>query len=108
MINGFIKIYGGSKYLVLLGPEKYDTIYNRIRYLISLITSVFSRYFAKVKVDSYDSLPIEKKIGFTRKVKRAKFNKRNNVFLRSLTHYTMCLSKNSKRSISQIMNGFLV
>ena len=23
-------------YLVLLGPEKYDAIYNRIRYLISL------------------------------------------------------------------------
>ena len=26
----------GARYLVLLGPEKYDAIYNRIRYLISL------------------------------------------------------------------------
>ena len=30
-IDGFIRIYDGSKYLVLLGPEKYDAIYNRIR-----------------------------------------------------------------------------
>ena len=35
-IDGFIRIYKGTKYLVLLGPEKYDAIYNRIRYLISL------------------------------------------------------------------------
>ena len=34
-IDGFIKIYDGSKYLVLLGPEKYDAIYGRIRYLRS-------------------------------------------------------------------------
>ena len=25
----------GTSYLVLFGPEKYDAIYNRIRYLIS-------------------------------------------------------------------------
>ena len=25
-IDGFIKIYGGTRYLTLLGPEKYDTI----------------------------------------------------------------------------------
>ena len=40
-----------------------DTIYNRIRYLISLkssITYIFSHYVTKIKVDSYDSLPIEK------------------------------------------------
>ena len=46
-----------------LGPEKYDAIYNRIRCLISLkrcIIDVFSHYYAKIKVDSYDSLPIKK------------------------------------------------
>ena len=40
-----------------------DTIYNRIRYLISLKSSIihiFSPYVTKIKVDSYDSLPIEK------------------------------------------------
>ena len=39
------------------------TIYNRIRYLISLkrsMTYIFSHYFAKIKVDSYDSWPTEK------------------------------------------------
>ena len=52
-----------TRYLVLSGSRKYDAMYNRIRYLISLknsITYVISHYNAKIKVDSYDSLPIEK------------------------------------------------
>ena len=64
-IDGFIRIYDGSKYLVLLGPEIYDAIYNRIRYHISIkrgITDVFSHYYAKIKVDFYDSLPIGKRL----------------------------------------------
>ena len=54
-IDAFIIVYDGTRYLVLLGPEKYVAIYNRIRYLISLkssITYIFSHYFAKIKVDS--------------------------------------------------------
>ena len=35
-IDGFIRIYDGSKYLTLFGSQKFDAIYNRIRYLISL------------------------------------------------------------------------
>ena len=64
-IDKFIRIYDGTKYLVLLGPEKYDDIYNIIRYPVSLencITYVFSHYFAEIKVDSYNSLPIEKRL----------------------------------------------
>ena len=60
-IDGFIKTYDESKYLVLLGPEKYDAIYDRIRYLIGLkrgSTYIFSHYFAKIKVDSDYSLSI--------------------------------------------------
>ena len=44
-IDGFIIIYDGTRYLVLFGSEKCNAIYNRIRYLISLkssITFVFS------------------------------------------------------------------
>ena len=63
-IDEFITIYARTRYLTLLGSENYDANYNRIRYLISLessITYIFSHYFAKIKVDSYDSLTIEKK-----------------------------------------------
>ena len=62
-INGNIKIYDRTRYLALFGTEKYDAIDDRIRYLISLkssITYIFSLYFLKIKVDSYDSLPKEK------------------------------------------------
>ena len=62
ILDGFIRIYDRSRYSVLLGPEKYDAIDNRIRYLISLKSDItfFSHYFAKVKVYSFSSLPIEK------------------------------------------------
>ena len=62
-IDGFIRVYDGTRYLVLFGPENYDDIYSRIRYLISQkrgITYAFSHYYPKIKVDSYDTLPIEK------------------------------------------------
>ena len=58
----FIGTYNGTRYLVLFGPETYDAIYNRIRYLLSLKTNiryVFSHYCTKIKVDCYDSLPTE-------------------------------------------------
>ena len=64
-IDGIIRIYDGTRYLTLLGSKKYDAIYNRIKYLVSQksgITYIFSHYFAKIKVDSYDSLPIEKRL----------------------------------------------
>ena len=53
-VDGFIRIYDGTKYLTLFGSEKY-AIYNRIRYLVSLksrVTYVFSHYYTKIKVDS--------------------------------------------------------
>ena len=65
-IDGCIRIYDGTRYLTLLDSQKYDTIYDSISYLLSLkcdMTYIFSHYFAKIKVDSYDSLIIE--IGLT-------------------------------------------
>ena len=60
-VNGIIRIYEGIRYLTLFGSETYEAIYNRITYLTSQkSTYVFSHYFTKIKVDSYDSLPIEK------------------------------------------------
>ena len=43
-IDGFIRIYNGTRYLTLFGFKKYDAIYNRTRYLINLksgITYIF-------------------------------------------------------------------
>ena len=62
-IDGFIRIYDETTYLTSFCPKKYDTIYDRPRCFISLksgITYNVSHYFAKIKVDSYDSLLIEK------------------------------------------------
>ena len=42
-IDGLIRIYDGTTYLVLLGPEKYDAIYNKIRYLITLKVGIAYR-----------------------------------------------------------------
>ena len=66
-IDEFIRIYDGTKYLILIGSKTYGAIYNRIRYIISIslksnITYVFSHYYAKTKVDSYGFLPIEKRL----------------------------------------------
>ena len=64
-IDGFIRIYDGTTYKTLFRSQNYDAIYNRIRYLISLktgITYIFSDYLEKIKVDSYDSLPIEERL----------------------------------------------
>ena len=63
-VDGFIRVYDGTRYLVLLDPEKYEVFYNGIICLISqksVITFFSSRNYGKVKIDSFDSLPLEKK-----------------------------------------------
>ena len=44
-IDGFIRVYDGSRYLVLFALEEYDDIINRIRYLILLVKKVISKMF---------------------------------------------------------------
>ena len=66
-IDEFSRKFDGARYLILLGPEKYDAIYNSIRYLISLkscITYSFSLNYGKMKINSYDSLHSEKTLTF--------------------------------------------
>ena len=58
-MNGIIRIYDGTRHLILFDTKKHDAIYGRIRYLKSNTLYIFSHYFAKLKVDSYDSFPIE-------------------------------------------------
>ena len=40
--DGFIKIFNGTRYIVLFGSETYDFIYNRTIYLVSVKSSVIS------------------------------------------------------------------
>ena len=43
-VDGFIRVYDGTRYSALFSPEKYDVIYDRIRYLLcqkSAIAYVF-------------------------------------------------------------------
>ena len=56
-------VQDGIRYLVSFGDEKYDFIYNSIRYLKevkSSITYVISPNYSKIEVQSNDSLPLEK------------------------------------------------
>ena len=62
-IDGFIKIYDGIRYFVTLDHSWFDEICNSIKYLISEksgITYSINYNFARIRIDSYNSLPIEK------------------------------------------------
>ena len=62
-INRYVSVYNGTRYLVSFVSKKYNFIYNRIRYLLAVksgIIYVIPYTYAKIKVDSYDSLPLEK------------------------------------------------
>ena len=66
-IDGFIKIYDGVRYLVFFVSGLYDVIYNKIRYLISVkgcVTDSINHNFARIRIDSHNSFPIEKILTF--------------------------------------------
>ena len=62
-IDGFTRVYNKHRYLALFWSEKYDFIYNKIRYYIEIkigITYVISHNYAKMEVESCNSLHLEK------------------------------------------------
>ena len=62
-IDRFIKIHDKIKYLVLFDYSYCDKICDKIKYLISEksgITDSINHNFARIRIDSYDSLTIEK------------------------------------------------
>ena len=84
-IDGFIRSYDGTRYLVLFGPKKYDKIYDRIRHALGLrsgITYVFSRDNAKIKNDFYNSLPPEETLTLHNVIMhiKSKTNKDQNLY----------------------------
>ena len=85
-IDGFVRVYDESRY---------DSIYFRSKYLITVKSGItYTTYHncAKIKVDSYDSLPLEKTMTFHNVIILIKsvFNKdKNNCY------YNICLGKAS-------------
>ena len=53
-VDGLIRIYDGTRYLVLFAGQKFDFIYSRITYLIEVksgITYVISHNYKKIEID---------------------------------------------------------
>ena len=106
-VDGSVRVYDDTRYLVLFGPEKYYAICNKIRYLInqkSGITYVNSHNYARIKVDSYDSLPQEKSLTLHNVVILIKsvFNKNQNPY-----YYNVILERWSHRLPKNNNNKFL-
>ena len=94
-IDGFHRVYDATRYLVLFGRQKNDFIYNKIKYLIGVkasITYVVSHNYAKIKINSYDSLPLEKTMTFGNAIilNTSVFNKDKNNY-----YYNIFLEKAS-------------
>ena len=65
--DGFIRVYDGTRYLVLFGGEKYNFIYNRIRYLARVKSGIVyfvSNNYAKLDDHLHVSLTIERTLTF--------------------------------------------
>ena len=64
---GTIKIYDGTRYLELFDSWSYNAIFNWINYLIGEKNNaeyIISHNFAKIRIDSYNSLTIGKTLTF--------------------------------------------
>ena len=57
-VGGFVKVYDGSRYLVLFCPERYDAVYDRIIYITSQksgITYSINHNFAIIRIELCNS-----------------------------------------------------
>ena len=94
-IHGFIKIYDVTRYLVILGPSWFDEICNSFKYLINEkkgIADSISYNLAIIRLDSYNSFPIEKILSFHNVIILVKSIVNKN---KSEHYYSMFLEKGS-------------
>ena len=66
-IDGFIKIHDKIRNLILFNYSYCDKICNKMKYLLSEksgITDSINHNLGRIRIDSYDSLPIEKILAF--------------------------------------------
>ena len=94
-VDGIIEIYDGTRYLELLGLRIYNAVYDRIKYLISQKSDakyIINHNFARIRIDSYNPLPIEKTLTFHDVVMLIKpvINKNKNNY-----YYNIFLEKSS-------------
>ena len=95
-INGFIRVYRGTRYLVLFGGEKYGLTTGLDIGVKSGITYVISHNYAKIKIDLYDSLPPEKILTLHVLILiKAVFNKDRNSY-----YFNIFLERKMSESIS--------
>ena len=62
-VKVYIRVYNGTRYLILYGPGKNDAIYDKNKYLISQKKGVQCAFYfncARIKIALCDSLPIER------------------------------------------------
>ena len=92
-IDGFLKIFDGIRYLVLLGHSWYDKICDMINFINyhviekSGIKDSINRYFARIRIDSNNSLLVEKTLNFHNfiiLIKSVIDKNENNYFLKEL------------------------
>ena len=97
-IDGCIRVSGGTRYLVLFYPEKDDAISNRMKYLLSQkggITYIISHDYAKIKIDSYNSLPLEKALPLHNVIMLIKLvfnNDQNHCYYNIIYHKNVCIN----------------
>ena len=99
-IDGFLKIHDRIRYLVLLDYGWFDKICDKIKYLISrkcVHTGSINHNFARIRIDSYNSLLIEKILTFHNVIIRIKsvVNKNKNEY-----YYNIFLEKGSYKDKS--------
>ena len=66
-VDGVVKNYNGTRYSESLGPRIYNAIHDRISYLISEKIDdkyIINHNFAGIRIDSNNSLHIEKNTNF--------------------------------------------
>ena len=95
-IGGSIKNYDVIKYLALFGSKRCDAVYNKIRYLVSKesgIAYIISHSFERIRIDSYNFLPVEKTLTFHNVIiliksvlNKKKINHYYNIVLEKVSH----------------------
>ena len=103
----FDKIDGFIRVLILFVSEKYNFICNRIRYLKGVQSGIIyfiSQNYAKIKVDSYGSLPQEKTMTFhnVKILIKSAFNKKE-----SNHYYNILLEKGSYQLTNNYNNRYV-